>query len=642
MTSDIRIRRLNLKVVQRGAPWLGRDDLKRSGELARKAVLADLDSILERALAGYSGDEQFGTIQVALTLDGALADRVVPFARPQLRAQLATALERATVEALAEQPRPRAPAEPTAVGHEAIAQAATVEAELGAPRRLLALLLAWHGEGCLVQRLRLLPEATMARWLQGTASALDALPAAPDSQDRARHTDIAPSLQHQARNDAVPPAGLPVAGARLMALIELAARCSPFRPPASQVASLRVATPSSSGSNSATIDAPLEGAGTNAAATDNLATPHYAADTPGATDPETADTPPTLAAPIPLSRALPQRCAIHTALPFLTLGPLGRIGWLATAGALLANKDKGIHAHALGYALALKMLPVPERGWRHAPEHLSAAAFAAGLAEPPPGGSLARMQRTLGQDFPGLDAVLADALVRGHDRRAPLILTPAPPGIALVEPEGQFPLALGTGWRDLKPVALAAAVPLLMDATLPSEICAEIDAAGLAFVAQGTPTRGENWHRITGRGSWRGITNVAPEQRAALIETEARHRQVAEGVRLMLKALGPDRPLARGLESGALDRSVTLAAALALGEICWQLAAIAPAAWAQPEPLLALDRFGDLPGTMIVTPDEMEIRLPLGPRSRDLAAAGLLSDVGLVPWLARRLRFGIG
>ncbi len=79
-----------------------------------------------------------------------------------------------------------------------------------------------------------------------------------------------------------------------------------------------------------------------------------------------------------------------------------------------------------------------------------------------------------------------------------------------------------------------------------------------------------------------------------------------------------------------------LASAFSLGVIAWTL-------WQGREPvdpLLSLERFGDLDAWLRVDPDRINVRLPLGKRRADLAAHGLLAEVPQVPWFAgRRLTF---
>ena len=88
-----------------------------------------------------------------------------------------------------------------------------------------------------------------------------------------------------------------------------------------------------------------------------------------------------------------------------------------------------------------------------------------------------------------------------------------------------------------------------------------------------------------------------------------------------------------------METSLTLAASLALGTIAWTL-------WREREvtdPLLALERFGDLDARVHSTAATLHVRLPLGRRFWDLRDHGLLADVHDVPWLdGRAITFGAG
>ena len=88
-----------------------------------------------------------------------------------------------------------------------------------------------------------------------------------------------------------------------------------------------------------------------------------------------------------------------------------------------------------------------------------------------------------------------------------------------------------------------------------------------------------------------------------------------------------------------LDRAVTLAAALGLGDVAWRL-------WRDREPTdptLTLERFGDLGARITFEPETVRVLLPIGQRSADLEAHGFLRPVRRVPWLRdRALVFGRG
>ena len=649
MIPDVHIRRLRVKVVQRGAPWLTRDDLKKAGDRMRRVILSDLDDILERALAGRLGDEWIDAVAVDLELDAALTDRVPRSGIPHLRARMTTALTHALGRTVAEQgkapaassPRVQAGSRPGAPAEEALPARATI----------FALLQRWHAEGCLAGRLALFAPVTIKRCCEAVVAALEDRAPAPSSREVSAQASLGVALIPPPDGVAALDLGAtPINEAtRLAMLVALAMHWAPFRPPPLQVDALLAgsSTPSnvlseSGGQSSWRHQVRLPAERFEEKSTDGFAT-RIASQATSERNEALVDAQTAATGAGPATASLPGRVSIEIALPFLMLGSLHRVGWLSAAAAVLAESSESQHAHAFGYALALKALPPPGRGWRRAPRELSAAALAAGLTEPPQGAGLAKTERTLSDRLSALDAVIADALVRGHDPSVPLLLVAAPPGIALVDPEGLFPVALGLACDDVMPAALAAAAPLLVDPSLPPTICTEIDAAGLVFAVPGMPTRGERWEVLAGPGAWRGITNASAGRRFAVGKAAARWARSQDDARDMLAALGPGRQLAPGLEFGVLDRTVTLAAAMALGDICWRLAAIDQDAWAEPEPRLGLERFGDLPATVITAARQIEVKLPLGPRARDLAAAGVLADIEAVPWLGPgRLSFGIG
>ena len=92
-------------------------------------------------------------------------------------------------------------------------------------------------------------------------------------------------------------------------------------------------------------------------------------------------------------------------------------------------------------------------------------------------------------------------------------------------------------------------------------------------------------------------------------------------------------------DAEALETSLSLAASVALADLSWTL-------WesdGDTDPLLALERFGDLDARVHWGPDEVLVKLPLGKRSADLSAHAVLGDVAGVPWFEGRVvRFSGG
>jgi hypothetical protein len=81
-----------------------------------------------------------------------------------------------------------------------------------------------------------------------------------------------------------------------------------------------------------------------------------------------------------------------------------------------------------------------------------------------------------------------------------------------------------------------------------------------------------------------------------------------------------------------LDRSLTMAAAVAAGMIAWQL-------WrarGRTTPSMVVERFCDLEGRVRFSPKSVNIRLPLGRRHQELLNGGFLNPVSGIPWFGDR------
>jgi hypothetical protein len=286
---------------------------------------------------------------------------------------------------------------------------------------------------------------------------------------------------------------------------------------------------------------------------------------------------------------LPTR-VVGRALPFLLLQPLSRLGYLDALGSVLDAE----RAAAFAAALAWKVLDPPERGWRRTPaDELTAAAFA-GAAVRVPEERVATLSRSTDAFAPLLAAVVADAIVRGRPAGAELAVVRANGTLLVLDPEGCFAVASAGDAEDLVP-ALRLAVPRVA-------------------YADDTCTR-----RVL---------------RALGVRTRAlRHHPTLDIDRVdkCTAALGRRTGAARA-ERPELERALALAAWTALGIIAWTL-------WRErgpTDPLLALDRFGDLEARVDFRPHGLSVTLPLGRRSLDLQEHDLLGAVRDVPWLPSR------
>ncbi|WHM41536.1 hypothetical protein [Streptomyces sp. BPTC-684] len=320
---------------------------------------------------------------------------------------------------------------------------------------------------------------------------------------------------------------------------------------------------------------------------------------------------------------------VWSALPFLLVGPLARIGYLDAIGPALAGVECAEDAPLFAAALAYKVLGMTERGWRRTERDSEAAAVFAGLDAPVPEERLTEFARLVRPALAVLDGVLALSVCRGHDPADPLLLTGTDDRLLLVDAQGMFPIAWAERVSALLPYWQTCGRPpvLICDGPLPSGTLRELAAAGVPFLTGIRPLRGDPVARVPWRTPlWTAEGAVLDLRLAAQLPGHA--ARLAD----LVDALAGQRravPLAR---DGALERSVTLAAGLGLSTIAWTL-------WREretPDPVLALTRFADLDATVRFEPEAVRVRVPLGRRHADLLRGGLLADVPDVVWLGGR------
>lgn len=329
-------------------------------------------------------------------------------------------------------------------------------------------------------------------------------------------------------------------------------------------------------------------------------------------------------------RAAAREVRVWSVLPFLLAGPLARIGYLDAVGPALAGAELAQDAPLLAAALAYKVLGVTARGWRRDERDVEAAAAFAGLEPPVPDEGLAAFARVARPALPVLDGVLALAVCRGHDPADPLLLTGADDGLLLVDAQGMFPIAWTADLATLLPHWQACGRPpvLVCDGPLPPGTLRDLDAAGVPFLTGVRPLRGDRVTRLPWRTPlWTGTARQLADPRLA-----AELPDHADRFADLVTALVAERRAAPLAPDGALERTVTLAAALGLSTIAWTL-------WRDretPDPLSALHRFADLEATVRFEPAAVRVRVPMGRRHADLLRGGLLADVPDVPWLGGR------
>ena len=335
---------------------------------------------------------------------------------------------------------------------------------------------------------------------------------------------------------------------------------------------------------------------------------------------------------------------VASALPFLMLGPLSRTDYLLTLSAVFEAAQLLPELPCFAIALARKVLAPPQRGWFRSADAVTAATAFAGRMEPPPDAQIAELARHIAPQVSPLDAVVANVLTEGHTRGRALLLQAAPSndqaGWTLYDEEGLFPIAWAERIERLYPrlAALGSGLLLVPEAAISDDLLDHLDDAGFRFVTDAPPARGQSW-RALHKGPLRAWSNDREASPGPLTSAAERLESAGTTSQALWRALTVERP---GLPFGSepnLERSLALAAALALGTIAWTL-------WREREtvtPLLALQRFADLDARVSYRPDRVQVHLPLGRRFMDLKQGGLLEDISDVPWFGGRpLRFAQG
>ncbi len=457
------------------------------------------------------------------------------------------------------------------------AQAAPAAAVAGGSRGTpLALLRRLHHVGRLGCVLSLLDEATLAAWAQHLIGAREAA----EGHDEPRAVALTASLQDLAATAAD--------RVRLLrALLTAVAAASASGVPQRAVASaLAAALPPATASPDAGPPGPgpaTDGSGRSASASSGRAS--------GRAQPPATSSVAHNGRRGPLRGASASRPAgqrarltdrtrrsgatVVRALPFLTLCALAGFGYHEALGATLAAAELEALAPVWATALAYKLLEPPGRGWLRDPASRAAAtAFAGSEVE---SGELLMLAAAAPRLVGPADALVAAVLIEGRDACDPLLVRRTPGGdVGLVDRDGLFVLALGEDAAEVDRVVQAAGRPPLLRPRRGRAQLARLDAMLEAF-----------------------------EARCAV-------------------PLAPD---------ATLERSLSLAAMLALGTIAWEL-------WPAHVPsdaLLTLERMGDIEARVEWEPGSVRVKLPLGRRHRELYEHGLLVDVAEVPWFGNRV-----
>lgn len=326
-----------------------------------------------------------------------------------------------------------------------------------------------------------------------------------------------------------------------------------------------------------------------------------------------------------------------SALPFMLLGPLSRIGYLKALAATMEAADAVAASPLFAAAMAYKVLAPPARGWRREPDSISAATTFAGLNLAASEPALVQLARHLADHLSPLDAVIAGALIGGHNQQQPLLLLrvgeKTDEGFLLLDVEGALAIQWAAEVTELRQVLvqLDSSLVLIPQSSADAQLFRWLDDEGFHFVTDANPIRGEKWRslRLQQERWW---TNDAISSDTSIIKAARVMREAAEEASTIWDALVVQRPSVPLADDKRLDRHLALAASTALGTLAWEL-------WRTREPtspLLALERFRDFEALVTWKRDEVRVSLPLGKRFLDLRDHGLLDDVSDVPWFNGR------
>lgn len=640
MATDVLIQRCSLRIARRGGWSWGPDprSLMRAAMLRLPELVAGrLGEMWPREVHGHAAVPL--RLRIPLRLDELMA---LAGDTPASEAAAAMAVERAVAHRVDAVLRTWVEREAGRVAGPAPASVEPVppgsEAPAPDPQRLwagsvLAVLLGWERQGSLQAQLLSFTQPALAAWHDDLLR--------PGGKEAATHdaAEHAAVLRLAGECAILPLPLAPSLRASLVRRITFAVRCA-------QEFRLRPGDPLLHQALRAqrALDLPSPGSIDAAPAAGDPATPSAAVRAGHEPALPARTAPRTLPAVRPDAWGVTGDIEVASALPFLLLGPLSRTGYLLAVRAVFEAAQQLPRLPCLALALARKVLAPPQRGWLRSAEATTAARAFAGAAAPPADAELAELARQLAGHVSPLDATVAGSLCAGHTAGRPLLLQAARSGAdagwLLFEEEGLFPIAWAARIELLyaRLAALGHELLLVPDAAVSGALLDTLDEAGLRFVTDAQPARGQAWRALhrTGLRAWSNDRQQPAEPLLAAAQRLDGDSQQAEA---LWRALTTERP---GLPVGsepALERSLALAAALALGTLAWSL-------WRERErvtPLLALQRFCDLSARVSYRADRVEVRLPLGRRFLDLQAARLLDDVPDVPWFdGRPVRFERG
>jgi hypothetical protein len=629
---DVTIRRCTLRVTRRGGWSWGAD----APSLVRRAI-ERLPAMLERRLGalGESLPADFDMVQplrlrVSLQrqewaeLSGG-SELSAP-TRVRLEAAIDSAVTQALPATMVESARTVEVSEKDAMTSEA-ADTSTQSplADLAShsqPSALWKLLLQWRTDGKLLAQLASLGEPVLLMWLERLIEVeTSRAPATPDEAD-------VPELWQEV---CALPLLMPAGSARTLArglifALELKARWAPGSSQTRELLARFCAHDSP-----AALDTPLKAAqsaetagfpGAPAAATRLLTTDPATVSAPGAPSFDSAF-----------------EVDIPCALPFLLLTPLARCGYLATLAAALEAANASSLAAGVALGLAHKCLAAPQRGWLRDAGALAAATAFAGLPRYD-NELILNAGRALRPQLAVLDSCTTDQLIRGHRPEACwLVASGALDALVLFDEDGLAPVATGSLTALAARIAPSAGVLFLPAQAASAEHLDTLDELQIPYASDAnlvSRTSAVSFIAPDGTRLWVSVHGAQQGRARALAERGA---TLTEAALVSWSAVHAARNAQRPGVDASFETSLSLAA-------CFALSAIARALWmhrASTTALATVENFADLDAHVRVTPEGVQVTLPMGRRAWDLRDHGLLADVRDVPWLGGRVvTFGVG